>query len=385
MPDSAATKTILFAGGGTGGHIFPNLAVVERLREVQHETGPWEAHFVVSRRPLDRTVLEDASVRFMPLAVRPLTSKPWCWPRWVSCWRRSVRDVQRLLRTERVAAVVATGGFVSGPVVVAAVRLGVPVALVNLDAVPGKTNRALARRCESIFTVYPQTSWPEARSIGLPLRRSAVATADAASSRKLNGLDPDRPTLLVLGGSQGATTLNLMIRPLLADTPKIRDLLTRWQVLHVAGRGEGVVESLERIYAEAAVPARVLSFCSQMGPAWGAATLAISRAGAGSVAEAWANTVPTIFLPYPFHSDQHQKLNAEPLVRAGGALILEDRIEPSRNAQAAAAMLAPLLDGAAKRDTMRQTLGDSRPQDGAAAVARWLQEKMDRPDAAICQ
>lgn len=377
-PLTSDTPTILFAGGGTGGHIFPNLAVAERLRELLPDSVRWQAHFVISDRPLDRKLLEQAAANFTPLAVRPFTSKPWLWPRWIGCWHRSMRNVKALIPAHRVAAVVASGGFVCGPVVVAAAQAGVAVALVNLDAVPGKANRATARHCETLFTVYPYAPWPTATHIGLPLRRTAVASGDAAASRLAIGLEPDRPTLLIFGGSQGANSLNRMIRPLLrVESPDIGRSLTRWQVLHVAGgRGEQV-EALQRAYAEAAVPARVVAFCNEMGSAWGAASLAISRAGAGSVAEAQANAVPTIFLPYPHHRDQHQKLNAKPLVQAGGALVIDDHVDPARNATSMARVLGPLLDVASKRNTMRLSFGDLRVGDGATTVARWLKTKIE--------
>ncbi len=376
------TPTILFAGGGTGGHIFPNLAIAERLGEIIPDASRWQAHFVISKRPLDRTLLEEARTNFTTLEVRPFTSRPWLWPRWVRSWHHSMRDVKSLIRAHRVVAVVATGGFVSVPVVVAAARAGGAVALVNLDAVPGKANRATARRCEKIFTVYPHASWPAGQHIGLPLRRSAVASGDAASSRRRIGLAPDRSTLLILGGSQGARSLNRMIRPLLTRTPNISRLLTSWQVFHIAGSDNEQVESLESAYADTAVPARVVPFCELMGEAWGAASLAISRAGAGSVAEARANAVPTIFLPYPHHRDQHQKLNAASMVKAGGAIILEDQIDPDRNASSVASVLAPLLDFSQKRDAMRRALNEPGDVDGSAEVARWLKSKIviDRSD-----
>jgi UDP-N-acetylglucosamine--N-acetylmuramyl-(pentapeptide) pyrophosphoryl-undecaprenol N-acetylglucosamine transferase len=327
-------------------------------------------------------LLDEAGLNYSTLAIRPFTSRPWLWPRWVRSWYYSMRDVKSLIRTHRVSAVVVTGGFVSVPVVIAAARAGSAVALVNLDAVPGKANRATARRCETIFTVYPHAPWPAGQHIGLPLRRSAVASGDAASARRRIGLDPDRPTLLVLGGSQGANSLNRMIRPLLCQVPNVARLLGAWQVFHITGSGEGQVEALERAYTDAAVAARVVPFCDLMGDAWAAASLAISRAGAGSVAEARANAVPTVFLPYPHHRDQHQKHNAEPLERAGGAIVLEDRIDPQGNASSLAPVLAPLLESAPGRDAMRRALADPGAVDGAAAVASWLRSKIetDRSD-----
>jgi UDP-N-acetylglucosamine--N-acetylmuramyl-(pentapeptide) pyrophosphoryl-undecaprenol N-acetylglucosamine transferase len=171
-----------------------------------------------------------------------------------------------------------------------------------------------------------------------------------------------------------------------------RAALGGWQVFHLSGDKD--VAELTRDYAAAKVPARVLPFCDAMGLAWGSATLAISRAGAGSVGEAWANAVPTLFFPYPYHRDQHQKLNALPLTHSGagagaenvqspesrvqsrganpGAVLLEDLIDPAANAAQTGPVLMDLIADAGKRQKMAAQLRATRPADGASAVADWL-------------
>src|SRR5690606_34808033 len=149
-----------------------------------------------------------------------------------------------------------------------------------------------------------------------------------AQAREALGLAPDQPVLLVTAGSQGAATINRMMMALVKH-PQGRAALADWQVYHLSGARER--EAVERAYAEAGVAARVEPFCQRMGLAWRSAELAISRAGAGSVAEVLANAVPTIFMPYPYHKDQHQRLNALPLADAGGAVLVQDHIDAEAN------------------------------------------------------
>ena len=286
-----------------------------------------------------------------------------------------------MFRRLNVAAVVATGGFVAAPVVWAAGKAKVPVAMISLDAVVGKANRYLASRASKLFAVYPDPRWPDAVPIGLPLPRAAVGPEDPAVARKQMGLDPDRPSLLITGGSQGAETVNRALVALMAVTA-VRKALSGWQVLHLAGPAAAnrpILAELRAAYQEAGIGARVETFCNAMGLAWAGATLAIARAGAGTVAEAWANATPTIFLPYPHHRDQHQRRNAEPLVKAGAAAMYRDLIDPAANARQLAGPLAALLGNDAQRQHMAQRLRGTRPDNGAETVARWLQEVTAEP------
>ena len=366
-PSSAMADrpTIMFAGGGTGGHIFPNLAVVERLRD---QGVRFEPHFLISRRPLDAAILNEAGITATPLAIEPPGRRPWGWPRRLRLAMSGIRAASRVTRSTGAAAVVATGGFVSVAAARAARRRGLPLAVVNLDAVPGRANRLLVGRAERVFTAYPWPAVRAAESIGVPLRRRAVDEADSATARSAMGLDPSRETLLIVGGSQGAGTLNAM------GPKSARALggpLPDWQWLHLAG-SETEAATLGDAYRAAGVEARVLAFSNDMGRVWRSATVAVSRAGAGSVAEAWANGVPTIFLPYPHHRDQHQRLNAAPMAASGGALIIEDAVDAQRNADAVARAVMQLVGDVDGLESMRQALQRSRPTDGAAAVARWV-------------
>ncbi|HRP64412.1 MAG TPA: UDP-N-acetylglucosamine--N-acetylmuramyl-(pentapeptide) pyrophosphoryl-undecaprenol N-acetylglucosamine transferase, partial [Phycisphaerales bacterium] len=145
-------------------------------------------------------------------------------------------------------------------------------------------------------------------------------------------------------------------------------LFAGWQVLHLAGRGAD--EPLRQAYAEAGIAALVMPFLHEMGLAWGSADVAISRAGANSVAEADANAVPTVFLPYPHHRDMHQKHNAQPLVDRGGAIMVIDQIAANANAMAMMPVLKRLLGDVEVRAAMRRSLKREGRIDAAEAIAR---------------
>ncbi len=369
----------IFAGGGTGGHIFPGLAVAQELGCTPD--GPRRAHFVCSSRAVDRTALDGQSVASVtPVVAQPFGLRPKLAWRCVTSWGPTVRAVRQLiagLRHSGNVRMVVTGGFVAAPAVQAARVAGVPLVVLNIDAVPGKANRFIAWRAGARATVLTTFALeqPYARSwrvIAPIVRATARPPGDSAACKLALGFDPHRPVLMVTGGSLGAASLSGLL-PLLASSQTGALRTGAWQVLHQVGRGEGPLSTsaLERIYAEAQVPARVVQFCSQMGLWWGAADLAIARAGAGSVAEAWASAVPTIFLPYPYHKDQHQVANAKPLEVCGGAVIVTDRIDPKLTlADGASAVIEGLLADGTKRAAMRQALIGLGPVDGALQVAK---------------
>jgi UDP-N-acetylglucosamine--N-acetylmuramyl-(pentapeptide) pyrophosphoryl-undecaprenol N-acetylglucosamine transferase len=360
----------LFAGGGTGGHIYPNVAIVEKLAALRADLTPY---FLVSDRPGDAAVLDRLGYRYARSPVRPLPrlSRPLEVARFLWRWRQAVAAVRALLASQPIAALVATGGFVSGPAIVAAARMGLPRALVNLDALPGRANRRLARSASQVLTVYPSAVLPTATPIGFPLRAASRTPGSRAEARAALGLalEPHVPLLFVTGATHGAESIVRMMTAW-CESVEWRRSLQGWHVLHQCGALP--LEPIARAYAAAGLHATVVATVAQMGCAFGAADLAIGRAGAGTVAEAWANATPTVFLPNPYHHDQHQRHNAQPMVDAGGALVMQDRIDAPANLAATVPVIAQLLSDESRRRTMHAALLASRPSDGAAAVAAWI-------------
>ncbi len=369
-------RCVVFAGGGTGGHLYPGLAISEQLNQISaSNASATRSVFACSTRPLDAEILRQENADFRPIPAEPFALAPRTLIRFLRTWGSAVRAGRTLLRElhgqHREVLVVAMGGFVAAPMTQAARVERCPVTLVNLDATPGKANRWIARHAQKVFTAAQVVGLPSARDwINIPpiVRRAALPPGDAQHCRKLLGLDPHRPTLLATGASQGAKSINDFLTALTLQSPDVF-AAGGWQVIHQAG-GKADLSAIEHAYSQARVPAVVRAFLSPMGPAWGAADLAISRAGAGSVAEAWASTVPTIFLPYPYHRDQHQRANALPLETRGACLIASDQIDPPQNLRTIGPLVLRLMQDAMARSAMRDALRALGPADGAAQVAQ---------------
>jgi UDP-N-acetylglucosamine--N-acetylmuramyl-(pentapeptide) pyrophosphoryl-undecaprenol N-acetylglucosamine transferase len=310
-------------------------------------------------------------LRFIPVSAKPFSANPLKWLDFYRQFSASETLITKAIGDLNVRAVVCTGGFVCPPVASAAKKAGIPVVLMNLDAVPGKANMLVSRSATQIFSAYAVPDAFESQLVGVPLRQSALGPADKDKARETLGLLPGRETLLVTGASQGATSINQMMVNII-NQPIPKKELSNWQVIHLTGGGPDSAKELQAAYDKAAIPALVQTFCNQMGVVWAASSLAISRAGASSVAEAWANAVPCFFLPYPYHKDQHQKKNAEPLAKIGSALIYEDLIDPAANARQLAGPLVSVMSNASRRQQMITLMRDRIPPDGAMAVSRWL-------------
>lgn len=369
---------VVFAGGGTGGHLYPALAIAEQLEEKSDDVS---STFLCSTRPLDSRILAEEGVEHATVHAKPFSLRPLALANFVRTWPGVVKQCRERLREIAESGgggggrgrtvVVAMGGFVSAPVVAAAKRERLPVILVNLDATPGRANKWVAKRSDRIYTaaeVDGFAAWERVRPI---VRWAAIADGDAAFCRREIGLDPAMKTLLVTGASQGARSINHLMMALLEKQP---ERFRGWQVIHQCGPVATTKDNLDEAaialaYEKAGVRALVKPLFREMGRVWGAADVAISRCGAGSVGEAWANRVPCVFLPYPYHRDQHQRKNALPLERAGGAVIVEDKIEAGLNVEGAGAVLLRLMGNEPEVEAMRGKLRELGPADGAGALA----------------
>jgi UDP-N-acetylglucosamine--N-acetylmuramyl-(pentapeptide) pyrophosphoryl-undecaprenol N-acetylglucosamine transferase len=366
---SDRARTVVFAGGGTGGHIYPALAIAERLPP---DVG---VLFLCSSREIDSQILRKHAVEFVALPALPPGKSPGkllAFARsFVSSFLMTKEHIERRAKHADIA-MVAMGGFVCPPAALAARKMRIPVTLVNLDAEPGKANKFVDRFAERVFTAASGRRVPKNWSLVGPILRAGILTkATRAQSRKALGLDPNLRTLFVSGGSQGAGTINDAMRAFVA---KHAEFLHGWHVFHQAGPAKDGDDAhtlaLRDAYANARVPATVVPFCDKMGDAWNAADLALCRAGAGTVAEVLGTSTPAIFMPYPYHKDDHQRKNAQHLASAGGAQILTDHVDEVKNVIALRETLGALLKDAKTRDAMRESLKRLAPNDGAATIAQ---------------
>lgn len=365
MPDR---PLIVFAGGGTGGHLCPAVGVAEELSRLAPDV---DIEFNVTDRAIDRQILGQYDWGIVPQSVRPLSLRPWHWPAFWWRWRESVDQARKRMRQRRPSVVVGTGGYAAGPPVQAAHRLGIATALLNPDLEPGRANRHLGGQVDAVFCQWEATaaSFPNVPLVlatGCPVRR-AFRTADRESAYATFDLDPDKRTLLVTGASQGARTVNQAVVALLDDLAGLQD---QWQILHLSGQLD--YDQVRRAYAGRLSAARVLPFTDQMAQAIVVSDLVISRAGASTLAELTAVGRPSILLPYPYHRDKHQAGNAGVLAEAGAAVALDDKIDPAANAEQLRPILRELMMYPERVARMAAAAAEIGRPDAAEGVARKL-------------
>jgi UDP-N-acetylglucosamine--N-acetylmuramyl-(pentapeptide) pyrophosphoryl-undecaprenol N-acetylglucosamine transferase len=304
---------VLLAGGGTAGPPSPLLATADALRRLDTAV---EITCVGTPRGLENRVVPEAGYPLELIPPVPLPRKPSVdLLRVPGRLRSAVRAAGEVLDRIQPDVVVGYGGYVSMPVYLAARRRKLPVVVHEQNALPGLANKAGARMARRVAVSFPDTPLPHAEYVGLPIR-TMISGLDRAAlrdeAREFFGLDPDRPTLVVTGGSQGARTINTGMA---GAARALGDAGV--QVLHVVGpKNQVAVEP-------GGAPYVVASYVDRMDYAFAAADLMICRSGANSVTEAAAVGVPAVFVPLPIGNGE-QELNARPVVDAGGALLVAD-------------------------------------------------------------
>ncbi len=361
----------ILAGGGTGGHLYPGLAVAEALTDLEPAA---RIVFACSGRPIDRRILNGRpyGVVCQPVVPIPSTVCPLAWWAFWRAWRASARQSRDMLADLQPAGVLGLGGFAAGPLTARAARAGVRTGLLNPDAVPGKANRYLARRVDAVFTGFPAAAEhfrPDirrrCRPVGCPVR-SGLDAANRDDSLAQLGLDASRRVVTVLGGSQGAQSVSLSLAELAGDLAKLEG----WQVYHVAGPGK--VADLQDRYAAAGTHATVVEYCERMDWAYAATDVAVCRGGASTIAELALTGTPAVILPYPYHRDRQQAHNAAELVDAGGAVLVEDAVDPPVNAARLREILLPILETPGRVEAMSAAARRCGKPDAARLVARFL-------------
>lgn len=342
-------KTILFAGGGTGGHLYPGISVALALREVWPEARPL---FLCTTRQIDKIILEPTGFEFIeqPIVppVRTVTGLLKFWTKW-----RETKDlVRKTVKARQPVAVLGLGGYAAGVAVKYGAQKGIPAAIINPDVIPGQANQYLMRYSKAICCQFEQTREHIAKDhqskmqvTGCPIRPEMEMLPGRAEAAARLGLTPNLLTLVVTGASQGAQTINEAILALL---PQIS--FQGWQVLHLAGREHA--QAVTVAYRERSMAARVIDFTPDMADVWAVADLVVSRAGASTCAELTACGIPSILMPYPFHKDMHQRQNAKVLADAGAAVLMDDEKDAGKNSEKLMAILEPLLRDSSKRQAM---------------------------------
>lgn len=365
-----SVENLFFAGGGTGGHIYPSLAVAEAVREIAPQT---RITFLCSRREIDARILSKYDFEFIPIPAVGLSLRPDRLMRFFALYVQSKEFVSHILRpVSGNSAVVGCGGFVSAPVITAAKKYSIPSYLINVDFVPGLANKFAARHARRIFLQFAGSAdyfkAHRERTVvsGCPLRKGFDVCDKQALAAEL-GISPDKKLLVVTGASSGAVTINNAFVSILPSLSCAQD----WQIVHLTGSGN--LEKVAGSYSGVKIEHKVLEYYHDMPALLACADLVIGRGGALSVAEYAASGTASIILPYPYHKDEHQRLNAEPLRKTAAAVVVDDLPDnPKETAKQLSRALMDLLCDDNKRTHMAKAAGSLAKPNAAKDIAQLI-------------
>lgn len=356
MTEPSPAPHVAIACGGTGGHLFPGLAVGHEL-----VARGCDVSLLISPKDVDQQAVRGVAHEFtvVTLPAVGLTGRNVL--KFAAASLRSYRAARAAFRTRTPHAVLAMGGFTSAPPVLAGQRCGAATFLHESNTIPGRANRWLAHVVDECFVGFDEATgrlWNQrVTTTGTPVR-PGFTEADSAGARMALGLDPAKPVLLVMGGSQGASGINQLV---LATLPALFEKVPDLQLIHLTGSPD--FERVRTALAPYGRRVRVHAFFSEMELLLAAATVAISRSGASSLAELAALRLPSVLIPFPAAVDDHQRHNAEAFAANGSARALAQKsATPER--------LATLVVELAAE-------GPARAQAVAALAA------LDRPKAAV--
>ncbi len=308
----------LFAGGGTGGHLFPAIAIAQ---EMTAQDPRCRIEFIGTRYGIEYRMQDTLGYPLNTIAIRGLSRKLS-----LSLLAFPFRLIISIFQSLRLCArfkpdvVIGTGGYVAGPAIIAAAIKGIPRVLQEQNSFPGLVTRKMATRTNMIFTAYKKAeeylpSGVTCKRLGNPIRRSVISGDRAEAIRKL-GLENDRKTILILGGSQGASRINQAV---LKSLPHLDD---KMQLIWQCGKRD-YKDVAARLNKKEFVIS-LFPFSNEMQAVYAAADLAIARAGALTIAELTACGIPSILIPYPYATVDHQTHNAAEVLAAGAAEVVRD-------------------------------------------------------------
>lgn len=350
---------LLIAGGGTGGHLFPGVAVAEELRAREPDAA---ITFVGTKRGIEARVLPELGWPLELIEVSGLKTVGVLGAlRGLFRLPKALWQARKVVKAFAPDAVIGVGGYASGPVVLMARLRGIPTAICEQNSIPGLTNKILGRVVRAVFLSFQESARffkpKKIQLTGNPVRRDLV--------QKLLAAPPpagDRVHVLVSGGSLGAVAVNELAAQALIEIAKTTPLAITHQT------GEKDLAATTKRYADAGVAADCRAFIKDMAATYLAADLVIGRAGATTVAELAIAGKPAIFIPYPFAADNHQEINAREMATAGAALMFR---QAELTADKLRAALEPLLADPAKRAEMGTKMKALARPGAAAAVIDW--------------
>ena len=362
-------RCFFFAGGGTGGHIYPAIAVAQQIAKIEPTA---KIHFFCSTRSIDEQILGQTGFECTALPAKGFSMGLRRLIDFCRSFQESTKIAKEMIGPSKDAVVIGAGGFVSAPVCWAAHKCRVPIALLNVDIVPGRANKILARWADEIFVQFEETREyfagrkAKISIVGCPLRTGFGNPQPEKAIEQL-GLDRKKKILLITGASSGSENINKAVCSLL---DKLAAFADDWQIVHLAGQHN--YEKVYSYYSNAKISNKVVGYFDDMPDLLAAADLVIGRSGAVSVAEYAAATVPSICMPYPYHKDKHQYLNAGKLVEVGAAVIVDDLPDEKDRSEWLAEELEELMKNDQLRREMKEGCGKIANPDADRKIAEQL-------------
>jgi len=354
-------ERVILAGGGTGGHLFPGIAVHEELKRREPEL---ETLFVGTARGIETKVIPQLGERLECLDVGPLKGRTRSQlVKNLIALPQAGYDAAKLLRSFRPTLVIGVGGYAAGPMVAAAAAMKIPTALLEQNAHVGLTNRLLARLVDRAYVSFDETvaAFPKgvAQMFGNPVRRNFVAAGNMARMDP-SGFEMRARRVLVIGGSQGARSLNQLVPEALARAVQVSGRSV--EIVHQTGHA--MLDAVRARYEQLGIAATVTPFIEDMPRAYASAALVIGRAGATSIAEICAIGRPSILIPIPT-ADDHQWPNARALEERGAALALREK---DLTVEQLSEAVSRLLSRPEERRRMAEAARTMGKPDAAAAI-----------------
>lgn len=355
---------VAIACGGTGGHLFPGVAVAEELLIKGCSVG-----LIISSKAIDQQIAGSVfGAEILTISAKGFGGKGKLGA--LRGFFQSLSECKSYFAKKPPQAVISMGGFTSPPAILAARAHGAVRFLHEANAIPGRANRWLAHFVDEAFVNFHEASsainHPRIHTVGMPVRNQFSETS-AEACRVALGLDPKKPVILVMGGSQGASAVNNLV---IDSISALKKSLPTYQYFHLTGEMDA--PKVTAAYAAAGLKAIVKPFFTEMELALGAATLAINRAGASSLAELAAMRLPSILIPYPHAADNHQYYNALAFVEAGAAeLLIQEGAAPQQLETLIAKCLSPL-----RHQEMRDALSKLHRPNAALDISEFVMRRL---------
>jgi len=347
------SRRVVIAGGGTGGHVFPGLAIAQQLQRLADV----EVTFVGSPRGLEKDLVPARGYALELLDVEPIKGGGITRAvRGAFVAARATWRARSLVQSLKPSVVLSVGGYAAGPMALASRASGVPLAIMEPNGVLGLANRILSPVAKRAYVAWPDVMRSKiVRPLGVPLRDGFEASPYKAGSSA---------RVLVMGGSQGARAINDAMPEAIAEVKK---RVPRVEVLHQSGKNQD--DALRAAYEAVGVKADVRAFLDDVPGELARADVIVARSGAGTVAEIAAVGRPAIFVPFPFAADDHQRANAESLSRSGAAICIIQR-------EATPARLASEIGGLLAEPARREAMANAARQMGRPHAARDIAEDL---------